>query len=92
MPLVFDSFSDRAAAKRFAAAVKQQFDLGATVHDSQDDPDPTLLLDALIDLVTYELFLPIVLVERATDEENALEKENAVVQLVEQFGGEFAGT
>jgi|SRR6516162_99974 hypothetical protein len=98
MPLVFDSFPDRTAAERFAAAVKQQFDLGATVYDSQD-VSAAIDFSHAVDLSTYQLSAPIVLVERAeyladSDESAsaALEKENAVEQLAEQLGGEYVGT
>jgi len=78
--LIFDSFPDRAAAERFVAAVKKQFGLGATVHDSPDE-------SSAIGPFPFALFPPVVLVERAS-----IEWDRTLEHFVERFGGEFAGT
>ena len=74
--LIFDSFPSRDAAERFASATG----LSATVHDSQEESNR-------IDLFPFVLHPPIVLVERAGDDE-----EHGLDLLVEAYNGKFAGT
>jgi hypothetical protein len=85
--LIFDQFPAREKAEQFAEQVKRQFQIGATVYDSQDESN-------VVDVFPFKLWPPIVLVDRrdgeTADESVALEDE--VRSLVVDFSGEFAGT
>lgn len=87
MSMIFDSFPDRDAAERFAAGVKRIHNREAVVFDTVAESDAH-------DVFPFDLTPPIVHVERLYpiwDEKN-MEAEQAIEQLVQEFGGEFAGT
>lgn len=79
--LIFDSFPDVGAAKRFRKHVAGKFKRGAHVCLSQSE------LEALEDF-PFEVRYPAVLVER----ESAGGGEAEIQASVGGFGGEFAGT
>jgi hypothetical protein len=99
--LIFNRFQCLNDAERFAVAVKETFNLGATVYDSQDRSNS-------VDPFPFELTPPIVLVERperpipGVEQSLAifrgearspeLELESKVEEFVSQFGGVYAGT
>jgi hypothetical protein len=75
--LIFDSFPTLADAQSFANFVERK-GLYASVHTRRADSD-------LYDPFPYELYPPIVLVERHED-------EKYIEKAVRSFGGKFAGT
>lgn len=99
--LIFHRFKSRESAERFAITVKNTFNLGATIHASQEESNQ-------IDPFPFQLEPPIVLVERPLKEilssEEALarfrrekpdperELEAKVETFVTRFGGVYAGT
>jgi hypothetical protein len=80
--LIFDRFSTREMAEEFAKAVTEQYNRSATVYNSQEESDE-------VDPFPFQLSPPIVLVERL---EIGDELEDEIEDLVQGFGGEFAGT
>lgn len=78
--LIFDSFPDKEKAKEFVCAVRTKHGLKGTVHNNQDESNA-------IDPFPFELYPPIVLIDRADQQ-----VERVVEKLVVEFGGSFAGT
>ena len=87
--MIFDQFPSRKQAEAFAAYVKAEFRKDAQVFDSQKESNK-------VDIFPFQLFPPIVLVERYDDEDDdwmtKARKEEKIHKLVEQFEGTFAGT
>lgn len=81
MSLIFDKFSAKDDARSFAEFVKDNYDLDTTIFDSQIESDRA-------DPFPYKLEPPIVHVPRLDD----LDKEQSIIDSVEQFGGTWAGT
>jgi hypothetical protein len=78
--LIFDSFPSKEQAQAFADACQSRYGRKAQVFDSVNASDE-------VDPFPFELRPPIVHVERDT-----LEVEEGIQSLVNQFGGDFAGT
>lgn len=84
--LIFDSFKNEDDARRFAADVTAKHGLATTFCSSQEEADSH-------DPFPFQLTPPIVLVERPDlDAPDHEAKEDAVEKLVEDYGGNFAGT
>lgn len=79
--LIFDSFASMECAKQFAQHVETDFGRKALVFDSQDESDKW-------DPFPFELFPPIVLVER----DDQYSGEKPIEASVVQFSGVCAGT
>ena len=79
--LIFDSFASMERASEFARHVEATFGHEALVFDSQEESDE-------VDPFPFQLFPPIVLVER----DGSYSDEEAIETSVLQFGGKFAGT
>ena len=94
MALIFDSFKTRKDAEKFAATVMKKHGLRANVYDSQQESEPKDITEifgdpyknGVKDDFPYRLVPPIVLVERSES------TDDAVGDLVEQYGGVFVGT
>ena len=83
MSLIFDKFPDDDEASMFATAVREKFGLEWQIYSS--------VKDAMAhDPFPYELFPPVVHIDRPDDEDAATERE--VAKLVTAYGGRFAGT
>ena len=79
--LIFDSFASVKRANEFARHVERTFGRKALVFESQADSDK-------FDPFPFELFPPIVLVER----DDHYSGEKPIEASVVQFGGVWAGT
>lgn len=85
MSLIFHQLTE-SQARAFAAEVRQKYGLTGDVCARQDDSDK-------IDPFPQRLDPFIVLIDRPDIENpNALKIEQAIEDLVIDFGGEFAGT
>jgi hypothetical protein len=80
--LIFDGFGSRVKAEKFAKVVTEKLKRSATVYDSQEQSN-------VVDPFPFQLFPPIVLVERL---ELGDEQEAEIEDLVMRFGGTFACT
>ena len=106
MSLIFNRFKTRSDADAFAKYVKEKYDRKASVYDSQaasegvnggnpfaEEPEPD---QEVHDTFPFQLDPPIVLVERlwAADQITRLKvkDEGAIIDEVEKYKGEFAGT
>jgi hypothetical protein len=86
--LIFDNFKTRAGAQAFVTAVTEQFELSASVWDSQNAMEEAWFNKVpLATTFPFQLSALIVTVDRTLDE-----TENAVRKLVADFDGTFAGT
>jgi hypothetical protein len=80
--LIFDGFGSRKKAEDYAKTVKEKYKRSAMVYDSQEQSNA-------VDPFPFHLSPPIVLVERL---EIGDELEDEIENLVQEFGGTFAGT
>lgn len=81
--LIFDSFPDEDMAEDFASHVMESFGLDAIVCYSVEEANEH-------DIFPFNLYPPIVMVERPGFAEVALEDE--IKEHVLDFDGQFAGT
>ncbi len=79
--LIFEDFSNRAAAELFSDALKTEFpDREIVICDTQEEADKH-------DLFPFELNPPIVMISRMSRED-----EDKAIEMCESFGGSCAGT
>ena len=77
--MIFDRFPSKEKAEQFAADVSAAFGRQATVHDSQRDAETR-------DVFPWQLDPPIVMVDRDDG------TDDPISEMVESYGGTFAGT
>lgn len=96
MPLVFNGFPSMDIAREFARATTERHGLAATVYDDSvyDCLDIAKLpLGHAEDIFIYQPDPPIVLVERVdVNAVDSVEREDAVRDSAEDFGGDYLGT
>lgn len=78
--LIFDNFATLIDANKFAEKVKEKYSLTTNVHQTVESSQKD-------DIFPFDLFPPIVMVERTYDK-----NEREIESLVKRYGGTFAGT